>query len=496
MIRFRNTGPVASLLLATALTAPCLSASRLWAQEAAVPAAPAVTPAQVVPENGGLLDAGALDELFAPVALYPDALLAQVLLAATYPLDVVRADLFLQKNAGKSPGEMSDLIVAQSWPEPVKGLAAGFPDLIGRMVEHLDWTEMAGNALIGQTDDSLAALQRLRAEARLNGYLEDNAAINVEESETGTITISSAEPEVVYVPQYTGTVYTTPAPATPYYVTDDDEWDDILSTGVIVLAGAVILDEIFDDDWDDNWNGYWDGNGPGGGNQIDWSGDITIDNGINIGSGRIDIDREDRGEGGRPGDGTRGDGTRGDGSPGSGNLGGAIAGGSAGGVAGRAENRPPDRPAIDSGRLGDVSEDQVRNARDGNFRPSDASQNAAREKIARQTAAGGSVATLPASTGKGDRAGKPSPRPAAGAAPKRTDPAPKPQGNRSVAAKPNVSKPKTTTRPSAASASRNSSASRPPSYKPSSGSRARASASRGGASRAGGGDFSGGGRRR
>ena len=478
MIQLRNIGPVASLLLATALTAPCLPASRLWAQEAEAPAAPAVSPAQVVPEDGGLLDGGALDELFAPVALYPDALLAQVLLAATYPLDVVKADLFLQKNAGKSPGEMSDLIVAQSWPEPVKGLAAGFPDLIGRMVEHLDWTEMAGNALIGQTDDSLAALQRLRAQARLNGYLEDNAAINVEETETGTITISSADSGVVYVPQYTGTVYTTPAPAAPYYVTDDDEWDDILATGVIVLGAAVILDEIFDDDWDNDWNGYWDGNGPGGGNQIDWSGDINIDNGINIGSGRIDIDREGLAEGGRLGDGTLGDGTRGDGNPGG------------------AMTRPPGRPAIDSGRLGDVSEDQVRNARDGNFRPSDASQIAARDKIARQTAAGGSVATLPASTGKGDRAGKPSPRPAAGAAPKRTDPAPQPQGNRSVAAKPNVSKPKTTTRPSAASASRNSSASRPPSYKPSSGSRAKASASRGGASRAGGGDFSGGGRRR
>lgn len=478
MIQLRNIGPVASLLLATALTAPCLPASRLWAQEAEAPAAPAVSPAQVVPEDGGLLDAGALDELFAPVALYPDALLAQVLLAATYPLDVVKADLFLQKNAGKSPGEMSDLIVAQSWPEPVKGLAAGFPDLIGRMVEHLDWTEMAGNALIGQTDDSLAALQRLRAQARLNGYLEDNAAINVEETETGTITISSADSGVVYVPQYTGTVYTTPAPAAPYYVTDDDEWDDILATGVIVLGAAVILDEIFDDDWDNDWNGYWDGNGPGGGNQIDWSGDINIDNGINIGSGRIDIDREGLAEGGRLGDGTLGDGTRGDGNPGG------------------AMTRPPGRPAIDSGRLGDVSEDQVRNARDGNFRPSEASQIAAREKIARQTAAGGSVATLPASTGKGDRAGKPSPRPAAGAAPKRTDPALKPQGNRSVAAKPNVSKPKTTTRPSAASASRKSSASRPPSYKPSSGSRAKASASRGGASRAGGGDFSGGGRRR
>ncbi|MFN7598717.1 MAG: hypothetical protein ACK5PT_18685, partial [Cereibacter sp.] len=293
-----------------------------------------------------------------------------------------------------------------------------------------------------------------------------------------TNTITSADTADDSDPQYPGTVYTTPAPAAPDYVPDDDERDDILATGVIVLGAAVILDEIFDDDWDNDWNGYWDGNGPGGGNQIDWSGDINIDNGINIGSGRIDIDREGLAEGGRLGDGTLGDGTRGDGNPGG------------------AMTRPPGRPAIDSGRLGDVSEDQVRNARDGNFRPSDASQIAARDKIARQTAAGGSVATLPASTGKGDRAGKPSPRPAAGAAPTRTDPAPQPQGNRSVAAKPNVSKPKTTTRPSAASPSRKSSASRPPSYKPSSGSRARASASRGGASRAGGGDFSGGGRRR
>lgn len=492
MIRLRNIGPVASLLLATALTVPCLPAHRLWAQESAVPTAPAETPAEVVPADGGLLDADALDELFAPVALYPDALLAQVLLASTYPLDVVKADLFLQKNAGKSPGEISDLIVAQSWPEPVKGLAAGFPDLIGRMVEHIDWTEMAGNALIGQTDDSLAALQRLRAQAKLNGYLEDNAAMDVEASETGTITISSADPEVVYVPQYSETVYTTPAPSVPYYVTDDDQWDDILATGAIVLGGAVILDEIFDDDWDNDWNGYWDGNGPDGGNQIDWSGDVNIDNGINIGNGQIDIDREGLGEGGRLGDGTLGDGTRGDGSLGSGNLGSAIAGGVAGGIAGGAVSRPSGRPAIDSGRLGDVSEDQVRSTRDGNFRPSEASQNAAREKIARQTSAGGSVATLPASTGKGDRVGKPSPRPAAGAAPKRTGPAVKQPSNRSVSAKPNVSRPKTTSRPSASSASRKSSASRTPSYKPSSGSRAKASASRGGASRAGG----GGGRRR
>ncbi len=221
-------------------------------------------------------------------------------MSATYPIDVVKADLFIQKNKEKSPQDLSDLIAAQDWPEPVKGLAAGFPDLIGRMVEHIDWTEMVGNALIAQTDESLASLQRLRAQAKLNGYLEDNAAMNVEESETGAISIAPANSEVIYVPQYSSSVYTTPAPSTPYYVTDDDNWDDWLATGAIVLGGAVILDEIFDDDWDNDWNDYWDGDRPGGGNQIDWDGDINIDNGINIGNGNIERPDGIRGDG-RPG---------------------------------------------------------------------------------------------------------------------------------------------------------------------------------------------------
>ena len=173
------------MLATTALLQPCAVVPRLWAQDTATPSEPAPTPTEAVPAEDGLLGPDALDELFAPVALYPDALLGQVLLAATYPIDVVKADLFIQKNKDKSPKEMSDLIAAQDWPEPVKGLAAGFPDLIGRMVEHIDWTEMAGNALIAQTDDSLASLQRLRAQAKLNGYLEDNAAMDVEETETG-----------------------------------------------------------------------------------------------------------------------------------------------------------------------------------------------------------------------------------------------------------------------------------------------------------------------
>lgn len=476
MTILRTAGLLAALLGATALTAPPLRAQDTAATEAA---------AMAEAPDDGLLDEDELDELFAPVALYPDALLAQVLLSATYPLDVVKADSFLDRNTGKSPQEMSDLLAAQDYADPVKALAAGFPDLLGRMVEHIDWTEMAGDALIAQTDDSLASIQRLRAQAKLNGYLEDNAAMDVAETEDGNISISSANPEVVYVPQYTDTIYTQPAPANPVYVTDGTDWNDVLMTGAIVWGSAVLIDEIFDNDhWGCCYNDYWHGNG-GGGNHIDWDGDVNIDNGINIGNGigngignRPGIGNGDgigNGIGNRPGIGN-----------GDGNLGGAIAGGIGGGIAGGALNRPTTLPAaLDEGRLGNVSSDRVKAARDGNFKPTDASRDAAREKIKTHKATGGGVATLPAAKGKGDRVGIPSAKPATGAAkPKLTTPSARPAAKKPAAAAPKVSKPKAPSRPSAGNVK--AAPKKAPSYKPSgSGSRAKAASSRGKSSRGG-----------
>jgi hypothetical protein len=324
------------------------------------------------------------------------------------------------------------------------------------MVEHIDWTETVGNALVAQTDDSLASLQRLRAQAKLNGYLEDNAAMNVEESEDGNITIATANPEVVYVPQYTETVYTTPAPATPVYVTEDDDWDDWLATGAVVWGSAILIDEIFDDDdWGDNWGGgYWHGDGDNV--NIDWNGDLNIDNGINIGNSiGNNIDRP----GGRPG------------------LDGAA------GLGGNALNRPSTLPAIDRGRLGEVSDERLKGARDGNFKPSETSRDAAREKIKTRKDTGREVSTLPAAKGKGDRVGKAATRPATGEKPKLTSSAAKAKATKPAAAKPKVSKAKAKSTPTA---TRKAAASKPkPSYKPSSGSRAKASSSRGKASRGG-----------
>lgn len=327
--------------------------------------------------EAALFTAEDLDSLMAPIALYPDALLAQVLLATTYPVDVLKADRLLSKNAGLDDKARSALAADQDWPDPVKELTAGFPELVSRMAEHIDWTEQAGTAVVAQTDDVLASLQRLRAQAKLNGYLVDNEAMTVEEDpESGDITISSTSPDVVYVPQYTETVYTQPAPATPVYVTDDDDWDDYLMTGAVVWGSAIILDEIFDDDDWDGGRDHWYGGGYGGngnGNSIDWDGDVNIDNGINIGNGN-------------------GNGI------GNGNLGGGngIGNGIGNGNAGF------ERPVTLPGRPGDIDPDRLRDRKDGTFKPSETSRDAAREKIARTKDRKDGVAALPAATGKAD----------------------------------------------------------------------------------------------
>jgi hypothetical protein len=459
-----------------------------FAQEATTetPAEPAADAAAEA-ASPALFTADELDTMLAPIALYPDALLAQVLLAVTYPVDVLKADRFLTKNAELDDKARSALAADQEWPEPVRELTAGFPELIARMAEHMEWTEDAGNAVIAQTDDVLSSLQRLRAQAKLNGYLVDNEAMTVEEDEeSGNITISSANPEVVYVPQYTETVYTQPAPATPVYVTDDDDWDDYLMTGAIVWGSAIILDEIFDDDdWDGGWNNGWNN----GGNDIDWNGDVNIDNGINIGNGNgngINRPGDGGGIGGIGGAGGVGGIGGAGGIGGVGGIGGAGGVGGVGGIGGAGGvggiGGIGERPTTLPGRIGDADPDRVSDRKDGTFKPSTASRDAAREKIATTKTTRGGVSTLPAATGKRDLGKAPaggnkstftlSEKPKAAAKTNRT----------AKAAPKQISKPKAASKPSAATRTKTASR-KAPAYKPSSGGRSKAASSRGSSSR-------------
>ena len=305
-----------ALDIGMAIEIPCVDAGGEVPPESAAEAAASIE-AAVAAE--GPLSPDQLDTLFGPVALFPDPVLTSLLVAVTFPLDVVKAGRFVEASGDRPDRERAADAAAQPWDESVRDLAGAFPDLVTRMSDHIDWTEQAGEAVLAQTDAVLASIQRLRATAQENGYLVDNEAQDVQ-TEGDTIVIAPADPRVVYVPTYDSqVVYTTPITSPPayYYGYDyygyDDDWADALVAGGIVLGGAVILDEIFDDDDWDGWDDW------GGDADIDWDGgdikigrgDVNIDGDVNIGGGdRVSLGDGDRvsiGDGDRPviGDGDR-----------------------------------------------------------------------------------------------------------------------------------------------------------------------------------------------
>ena len=137
----------------------------------------------------------------APVALYPDALLAQVLVASTFPLQIVQADRILEDSADMTDDEVTEAIDARDWDPSVLVLLTGFPDVIRRMADDLDDTERLGIAMAQQDRDVLDSVQRLREQAEATGWLADNEAQTVARVDD-RIVIEPTEPDVVYVPRY------------------------------------------------------------------------------------------------------------------------------------------------------------------------------------------------------------------------------------------------------------------------------------------------------
>ena len=295
---------IAAPLAAQEATAPAPVA---LAEEAASEPVPLARPADLA--AAGRSDVATygetdLNDLVAPVALYPDALLTQVLVASTYPLDVVKAERFVSESADLDDKARATAAEAEPWDPSVRVLAGGFPSVVVMMADDLDWTEALGDAVIVQTDDVLDAIQRMRARAAAVGNLESNEA-QVIEIDQGAVSISPASPEIVYVPTYDpATAYFAASTAAPIVVDDGNSDGDLIMAGVIGFGAALIVDEIFDND--DDWNGYW---GPNY-DHIDWNdgdlhpgGGIDIDGDVNIDRGDINIDR-DRidGDGARIGD--------------------------------------------------------------------------------------------------------------------------------------------------------------------------------------------------
>jgi hypothetical protein len=166
-----------------------------------------------------------LEQIVAPIALYPDALLAQVFMASTYPLEIVQAARWSKEHPEVKGDAVAKEMEKQPWDPAVKSLVA-FPDVLTMMNEKLDWTQKLGDAFLAQQKDTMDAVQRLRTKAKDAGNLKSSKeqTVKTEPAPAGapasqTIIIEASDPEVIYVPTYNPTVVygSWPYPAYPPY---------------------------------------------------------------------------------------------------------------------------------------------------------------------------------------------------------------------------------------------------------------------------------------
>lgn len=156
------------------------------------------------PPPGQALSPQQLDDLVAPIALYPDPLLGQILAASTYPLELTEAGQWLQQYRGLQGKKLMDEARKQHWDPSIEALVA-FPEVVQRLTQDVRWTTDLGNAFLAQQADVMAAVQRMRARAEANGKLMSNQQQTVTTQTQGgqsAIDIQPANPQVVYVPDY------------------------------------------------------------------------------------------------------------------------------------------------------------------------------------------------------------------------------------------------------------------------------------------------------
>jgi hypothetical protein len=233
-------------LLGFSALALTLGPAVLWAQDSKKP----FTPEQ-------------LDQLLAPIALYPDALLSQTLMAATYPLEVVEAARWTQANPNLKGDAAVQAVKTKDWDVSVKSLVA-FPQTLSMMNNNLDWTQKLGDAMIGQQKDVADSIQRLRAKAAAAGNLKTTPQQKVTTQTSGSasaIVIEPANPEVIYVPYYNPTWAYGPWPYPAYppvYYPPPPNYGAALATGMMFGLGVAAGAAMFG-----GWHWGWSGGGWG-----------------------------------------------------------------------------------------------------------------------------------------------------------------------------------------------------------------------------------------
>ena len=245
-------------------------------------ASPQDQPAKIPPDQ--------LDSLVAPIALYPDPMLAQTLAASTYPLELIQLQQWLIRNPGLKDKALVDAIAKQPWDPSIQALA-GLPEVVKRLADDIQWTTDLGNAFLAQQSDVMDAVQRMRKKAEDNGNLKSTEQQRIETKvieNKSVIVVEQANPDVVYVPSYDPVVVYGPPvyPYPPIYYPPAGYY----AAGMAISFGVGVMMGAF-------WSGGWGwGCGWGGNNNININNNNNFNRNSNIGGGN----RNNIGGGNRP----------------------------------------------------------------------------------------------------------------------------------------------------------------------------------------------------
>ncbi len=246
----QNTKKFLSVMLSFILLAA--SSHSLYGYQTTPPAGENGNPTDPAPQSAAELQA-----LVAPIALYPDALVAQILTASTFPDQVAIANYWMQQNKSLTGSALMQAVNGQSWDASVKALTE-FPSVLENLAKNLTWTSSLGEAYHDQQSEVMTAIQTLRAQAKTAGNLKSTSQVTVVQQSPQTIVIQPANPQIVYVPQYNpAVIYGTP------YVTPGYSAGDVAAAGIIGFGAGIAVGALMSGGccgWGySSWNCGWHG---------------------------------------------------------------------------------------------------------------------------------------------------------------------------------------------------------------------------------------------
>jgi hypothetical protein len=218
------------------------------------------TAASSYPGQGVPATAEELQAVVAPIALYPDALVAQILSAATFPDQVAIASYWVGQNKGLTGSALVAAVDKQTWDSSVKALTQ-FPDVLNNMAANLSWTSQLGEDYHNQTTEVMTAIQTLRAKAKAAGNLKTTPQVTVVQQSPQVIVIQPTNPQVVYVPYYNpAVVYGYPYVVPAYVYVPPPSTADVVAAGVIGFGLGIAVGAMMSSSWGySTWGCHWYG---------------------------------------------------------------------------------------------------------------------------------------------------------------------------------------------------------------------------------------------